>query len=78
MEPIKTITIFSTKNSTYAIAKTNYKHTKNHIHVWEIDLPDEFGFTDTKKKLSKYIDDVDELQKFIANEVQKLVDTFKK
>ena len=84
MEQKNTIVIFSTEDHTYAIEKAGYKHTKSHIHTWEIDVPNELWKKDTdrivlpkKRKIKEYIATVEDLEKWLQKELQKAVDSVK-
>ena len=81
---MKTIVIYSTKDRTYVIEKAGYNHTKNHIHTWEIDLPEELCKTDNdrivlpkKRKLKEYIETGEDVEKWLQKELQKVVDSVK-
>lgn len=82
MEPKNTIVVYSTKDKTYVIEKAGYKHTKNHIHTFEVDVPKELCQKDPdrivlpkKRKIKEYIATVDDLEKWLQKELQKTVDS---
>lgn len=79
---METIVIFSTEDHTYFIEKAGYKHTKLHKHVWEIDIPKELSQKDPdrivlpkKRKIKEYIATIEDLEKWLQKELQKMVDT---
>ena len=81
---METIVIFSTEDHTYFIEKAGYKHTKSHIHTWEIDVPKELYQKDPdrivlpkKRKIKEYIATIDDLEKWLQKELQKTVDSVK-
>lgn len=78
MEKITTIVIFSTEKKSYVVLKNKYKKSSKHKYYVEVDLPKEFDFGfDNKKEIKKYISNSKDVEDFIVNEIQKLVDISK-
>lgn len=78
MESITTIVIYSTEKKSFVVPKNKYKKSSKHKYYAEIDLPEEFDFGfDSKKEIKKYITNSKDVQDFIVNELQRLVDISK-
>jgi len=78
MEKVKTIVIYSTPKKSFVVPKNKYKKSSKHKYFAEVDLPEEFDFGfDDKKEIKKYITNSKDVQDFIVNEMQKLVDISK-
>lgn len=75
---MKTIVIYSTEKKSYVVPKDKYKKSSKHKYYAEVDLPEEFDFEfDNKKEIKKYITNSKDVQDFIVNEIQRLVDVSK-
>ena len=78
MEKVKTIVIYSTEKKSFVVHKDKYKKSSKHKYYAEVDLPEEFDFGfDKKKEINRYITNSKDVQNFIVNEIQKLVDISK-
>lgn len=75
---MKTIVIYSTEKKSYVVLKDKYKKSSKHKYYAEVDLPKEFDFGfDNKKEIKKYITNGKDVEEFLVDELQKLVDVSK-
>lgn len=74
---MKTIVIYSTEKKSYVVPKDKYKKSSKHKYCAEVDIPKEFDLAENKKELKKYITNSKDVEDFIVNALQKLVDLTK-
>ena len=72
---MKTVVIYTTNKTSYAIEKDLYEKKKGHLHTFEIDVPDDFIISKTgkKMKLKDYIETVDDVQDWLKKELENII-----